>query len=270
MEGTTNLTIRPSRQVGLFSLPREVRDNIYRERLSLHKVLKREKSLALLLVNKQIHSEASYIWYDENKWIVVSFNFRNLATKIYPDFYYDRNHTFHCSHDESQDGELLLGRKPAVRVDVQTEKDLGMSADYTVPNRPVEWCAKPHAQEFLVTPLDFAETLFRSFYHMWKWVSIIENFRFTVSLSEGAAARQQCQDLILDFLDFRGVREATISGMEPPSVNKGHAALMMSRMEHVDEIYNRACVYIVALIRLWLMEIVTKPSISINMVRYTF
>lgn len=30
---------------------------------------------------------------------------------------------------------------------------------------------------------------------------------------------------------------------EPPSVNKDHAALMTSRMGHVDEIYNRACVY---------------------------
>ncbi len=224
----------------LLDLPRELRDQIYRERLSLDKVEKGNQSSTLLRVNHQVYLEASAIMYDENVWVMVTFNFRGVASNLS----FDYPHTYNITHDTTQQAELPFGREPAVRVDVQSQKKLGSRASGSLWDPPRNaYQPQESPQKYLITPLRYAETLFRSFTNVFEWQKI-ENFKFTVCLSERCEQRQTCQELVMDYLeDFRGIKEAAVSGMSPSASNDRLAQLMLAPIQQVDEISTRSCVY---------------------------
>lgn len=151
----------------LLDLPRELRDQVYRERLSLDKVKKGQQSTALLRVNNQVYLEASAIMYDENVWVMVTFNFRGVASNLD----YDVPHTYNITHDTTQQGELPFGREPAVRVDVQSQKTLRPRMDLFGPGHQPSnaYLSQESAQKYLITPLRYAEPLFRSFTKIFAW-----------------------------------------------------------------------------------------------------
>lgn len=93
----------------LLDLPRELRDQIYRERFQLDRLRRGNQSPALLRVNKQVYLEASAIMYDEKVWVMVTFNFRGVASNLD----YDVPHTYNITHDTTQQAELPFGREPA-------------------------------------------------------------------------------------------------------------------------------------------------------------
>ncbi len=206
----------------LLDLPRELRDRVYREVLPLDNVQDRQQSTALLRVNKQVYLEASATIYDENVWVMVTFNFRGVASQLM----YDPYHTYNITHDTTQHGELPFGREPpAVRVDVQSQNTL------------------KSAQKYLITPLRYAEPLFRSFSGKFIWREL-EDFKLTVCLSERCEQRQMCPELVMDYLeDIHGVKEAAVSGMSPSASNDRLAQLMLAPIQQVDEIITRSGVY---------------------------
>ena len=225
----------------LLDLPPELRNKTYRERLSLDKVRKGNQSTALLRVNKQVYLEASAIMYDENVWVMVTFNFRGVASQLFFDF----RHTYNITHDTTQQAELPFGREPAVRVDVQSPKILRPRKDLIGPGHQPSnaYRSQESAQKYLITPLRYAETLFRSFTRIFDWQEL-ENFKFTFCLSERCEQRQTCQEVVMEYLeDIYGIKEAAVSGMSPSASNDRLAQMMLAPIQQVDEISTRSCVY---------------------------
>lgn len=225
----------------LLDLPRELRDRVYRERLSLDKVEKGQQSTALLHVNNQVYLEASAIFYDENMWVMLTFNFRGVASQLLFDF----RHTYNITYNTTQQGELPFGREPAVRVDVQSQSTLRPRMDLFGPGHQPSnaYLSQKSAQKYLITPLRYAEPLFRSFTKIFAWQEL-ENFKFTICLFERCEQRQTCPELVMDYLeDIRGIKEAAVSGMSPSASNDRLAHLMLSPIQQVDEIITRSGVY---------------------------
>ena len=221
----------------LLDLPRELRDRIYREVLPLEKAEDRKQSTALLRVNKQVYLEASAIIYDENLWVMVTFNFRGVASSLL----YDPYHTYNITRDTTKHGELPFGREPpAVRVDVHSQNPLSRGLSLF---GQLDGACRDSAQKYQITPLHYAEPLFRSFTKIFAQQEI-ENFKFTVSLSERCKQRQTCAELVMDYLeDIRGVKEAAVSGMSPSASNDRLAQLMLAPIQQVEEIITRSGVY---------------------------
>ena len=221
----------------LLDLPRELRDQVYRERLSLDKTKKGQQSTALLRVNHQVYREASAIMYDENVWVMVTFNFTQLLN--------DWRHIYNITHDTTRQGELPFGREPAVRVDVQSQNTLRSREHLFGPRyQPLNaFQSQESAHKYLITPLRYAEPLFRSFTKIFAWQEL-ENFKFTICLSERCGQRQTWSELFMDYLeDIRGVKEAAVSGMSPSASNNQLAQLMLTPIQQVDEIITRSGVY---------------------------
>lgn len=219
----------------LLDLPRELRDRVYRERLSLDKVKRGQQSTALLRVNSQVYLEASAILYDENVWVMVTVNLRGLGTQLF----YDYCHTYNITHDTTQHGELPFGREPAVRVDVQSQNTLRPKMDLFGPrHQPSN--AYLSTQNYLITPLRYAKPLFQSFTKKFAWQEL-EKLKLTVCLSERCEQRQTCAELVMDYLeDVRGIKEATVSGMSLSASNDRLAQLMLAPIQQVDEIITRS------------------------------
>ncbi len=128
----------------LLDLPRELRDRVYREVLPLDKAKDDQQSTALLRVNKQVYLEASAIIYDENVWVMVTFNFRGVASNLL----YDPYHTYNITHDTTQHGELPFGREPpAVRVDVHSQNTLRPRQHFSD-----AYPSQESAQKYLIIP----------------------------------------------------------------------------------------------------------------------
>lgn len=75
-----------SRAFSILNLPRELRDEIYRELLLADKIRstniitgKATFEPVILRVNKQLHEEGSRILYYENKWLIITMNRYDLT-----------------------------------------------------------------------------------------------------------------------------------------------------------------------------------------------
>ncbi len=188
-----------------------------------------------------MYLEASAITYDENVWVMVTFNFRGVASQLF----FDSHHTYNITHDTTQQGELPFGREPAVRAHVQSQNTLRPRMDLFGPGHQPSnaYLSQDSALKYLITPLRYAEPLFRSFTEIFAWQEL-ENFKFTVCLSERCGQRQTCPELVMDYLgDIRGIKEAAVSGMSPSASNDQLAQLMLAPIRQVDEIITRSGVY---------------------------
>ena len=121
----------------ILDLPREIRDQIYRELLTprikrAHKSY--ELETAILRVNRQMHRESSKVLYEENCWVFFIINFEGFADQL-----------------KAQGCPIILGRlpfggKPTLRLDVRV--------------RPF---IKQDAQEFIIIPMDVTQIFLNTF-----------------------------------------------------------------------------------------------------------
>ena len=154
-------TAESSEPFRLLDLPRELRDRVYRERLSLDKVKIGQQSTALLRVNNQVYLEASAIMYDESVWVMTTFNFHVAVSQLL----YEPYHTYNITHNTIEQGELPFGRQPAVRVDVHSQNTSRPRMYLFGPGYQLSNAFLPSksAQKYLITPLRYTGPLFRSF-----------------------------------------------------------------------------------------------------------
>lgn len=234
---------QPQERTQLLSLPLELRNKIYRGLLTAQDTNQKKYQWfifypAVLRVSKQIYAEGSKVLYEENLWVMSTFNFRSLPSWLH----YDYGPTFNITRDVSQLGDLPFGREPAVRIDVRSQQqNVQCRKSGTFP----KWFPQPQTriQQYLLTPMHGTEATFRGYLDLFEQKGI-EELEFSVSLGDLGSKQQQCQDVILDYLaDFRGVRKARIRGMQPDSVNEATATSMMTPINNIQEILARGCTY---------------------------
>lgn len=205
----------------ILSLPRELRDQIYRELLLADKVHAKEAfkyalEPAILRVNKQLYKECTRILYEENTWVLITVNWRNLQ-KIFPKANYPP-----VSHSPA--GHLdAFNRKPALQVDLRDQ------------------CIE--TQSVQESMLSIAYHVYRVFRyvtggHNPKQIDL--SVRFDPRLSRKPEVRE---DLLLYLRDIRGVGKTAVTGIETTSTANELATLMMAPMKSLDELFERADAY---------------------------
>ena len=234
---------QPQGRTQLLSLPQELRDKIYRGLLTAQGTNQKMYPWftfhpAVLRVSKQIYAEGSKVLYEENLWVMSTFNFRDMPSWLN----YEYGPTFNITRDVSKLGDLPFGHTPAVRIDVRSQQQIVQCGKVgPTPN----YFPQPqiHIQQYLLTPMYGAEKIFRSYIEEFGQKGI-EELEFSVSLGDLGSKHEKCQDVILDYLaDFRGVRKARIRGMQPDSVNEVAATSMMTPINNIQEILARGYTY---------------------------
>ena len=233
---------QPQERTQLLSLPLELRNKIYRGLLTVQGTNKFEYPYfrlypAVLRVSKQIYAEGFKVLYEENLWVMSTFNFREVPSWL-PCHY---GPTFNITRDVSQLGDLPFGRRPAVRIDVRSQQQQVQCEKMCLSN--IFPPPQTHIQQYLLTPMYGAEATFRGYLDVFEQKGI-EELEFSVCLGDLGSKHQQCQDVILDYLaDFRGVRKARIRGMQPDSVNEAAAISMMTPINNIQEVLARGYTY---------------------------
>lgn len=152
MHSTVTDDGQPQERSGFLSLPLELQNKIYRGLLTAqYRNWKYPRSSfypAVLHVSEQVHAEGSRVLYEENLWVMSTFNFRGVPSKLEIDY----GPTFNITRDVSQLGDLPFGRTPAVKIDVRSQQhwlqwkaDESMGVSFTQP--------KAHIQKYLLTPM---------------------------------------------------------------------------------------------------------------------
>lgn len=106
----------------LLSLPLELRNKIYRRLLTAQDTFHDNYPWfrfhpAILRVSKQLYAEGVKVLYEENLWVMSTFNFRSVPSWLH----YEYGPTFDITRDVSQRGDLPFGRTPAIRIDVRSQ-----------------------------------------------------------------------------------------------------------------------------------------------------
>ena len=216
----------------LREVPQEVRIEIYRELLLMSRTTMLNghprSFLEILRVNKQIHEEASRVFYDENEWVMLTFDFPGHASRLN----YDKNRTYKIARDVFRLGELPFGRDPGIEIGIHSGKEhegLQLSTRHAR-------CKNP--KHYMITRLVDAGPLFRSFLHVFSREEI-EDFEYVITFAR-YTLRPQFYETIRDYLaDIRGVSKATVVGGEPRSVVADIARVMMTPVSDVAEIHAR-------------------------------
>ena len=107
---------KDSKPVRILSLPREIRDQIYRELLLLADQIPATKTGSYVLepafrVNNQMHKECARILYEENTWIIITMNWE------FERLYLDAGHLI-VSHSPAGHLDTFI-RKPTLQVDLR-------------------------------------------------------------------------------------------------------------------------------------------------------
>lgn len=205
----------PSR---FLSLPRELRDQIYRE-LLLEDVAWDEPQdrynlqPAILRVNKLVNEEASCILYDENCWVL----FKIACNKDY-DHILKKNY---CRSVSSSSVEVFP-QQTFLKVEVRGLWFVRKPVKYFLTTvEGLLWTCKNFTCPFSFHPLDI-------------------KLYFNLS----GKRRETLLDSALDaFQEARGIEHAAVFGTEPVSKGNDLAGLMMTRVQSLDELAIRAKVY---------------------------
>lgn len=238
---------KPVSATGLLSLPLEVRHEIYRELLLFPEEQRASKLCPeILCANKQIREEGSKVLYEENLWVMLALDLGDMANSPY---YKYLTNVSCVSRDILNSDNLRFQRKPAVRLDVRSQQNLwsklGLFTRKLIANRyaPCAVGAMEDDMKCLLIPIIYVENLIRILSFAFQWREI-QDLEFRVCVGAPVVQRRNCQNAILEYLaDFRGVRKAVIVGMQPDSINEQSANLMMTPIEHVDEILARCYTY---------------------------
>lgn len=198
----------------MMQLPRELRDQIYSERLVIEKTSALEQSWyglspALLRVNKQMNQESSTILYDKNTWILFSMRRSD----------FNRSHRASgCPRLSKEQLELFAG-KFALQVRLKTW-DSTPPIDLLVPLPKVRGICMQMMREFP------------------RQLDIILDFGIS------SQQRMGVQGTLADaFRDMRGVGKVTVKGSIPNSVGSELAFWMMSSICSIEELLDRAKAY---------------------------
>ncbi|KAL8723599.1 MAG: hypothetical protein Q9225_000141 [Loekoesia sp. 1 TL-2023] len=223
---------RTARRFRFLDLPREIRDQIYRELLCSDKVYqpasevgiaRRYKyQVAILRCNKQINREATPVLYDENCLILFSLDWflqdEDLKLLVQPSF----GALFGC-----HDAFAILRKRAAVSVQLS----LG------------PWNFPGEGDMFVITPWELHMTAQRL------WISLLTHFgtiwtcklRFKLSFKQ----RKHQQALIDGFLELRGLGSpfrVEVRGLNLPEPNSLSPLLEGDRL-HTDDCIARASAF---------------------------
>ncbi|CAD6593175.1 MAG: hypothetical protein ASARMPREDX12_006920 [Alectoria sarmentosa] len=201
----------------ILSLPREIRDQIYRELLLLADKFPVTKTSsyalepAILRVNSQMHKECTRILYEENTWILITTNWVNLVR-----LYLEANHPI-VSHSPAGHLDAFI-RKPALQVDLRDPHFSPQSA-----------------QSSMLMIAHDVHSVFRSL----TWEHDPMQVRFSVRFDPRLSTKPEVREtLLLSLRDLRGVGMTTVSGIETTTANE-LATLMMTPMKRMDELFER-------------------------------
>ena len=220
-----------SNSVGFLDLlPRELRDQIYREILlqpiGYGAARRRHKfETSILRVNKQIHQEASRVLYEENAWVVFEVRSPVGGNLDVPS---DR-HLIRISRNIPRSGRLAFGGIPSLRVRVQhfNLRDYEV-IHYTIV--PLEW-VRDMTREFVRDD--------RSYYEVY-----LEDNEFAVHFHANLKHESQ-RRMAMEFLELiRGVRKAKIYGLTSPSLRASLTKRMRTPLRSIDELIDRTSIYI--------------------------
>lgn len=208
---------RPSHS-RLLSLPRELRDQIYRELLLEDLVWdephdRYDLQPAILRVNKQVNEEASRILYDENCWVI-------LEMKSNVD-YVDMLKRDHCRSVSSISLEKFP-RRTFLKVEV----------------KELYFIRKPTT--YFMTTVEGLRGVCKNFTSALSFHPLEINLHFNIS----GKRRELLLDYALDaFQETRGIEHAAVFGTERVSKGNELAGFMMTRIKNLDELSVRANVY---------------------------
>ncbi len=200
------------------SLPRELRDHIYRELLLEDLVWDEPQDRynlqpAILRVNKQVNEEASRILYDENCWVL----FKIDCNKDYVDILKKD----HCRSVSSNSLEVFP-QQAFLKVEV---REL--------------WFVREPVNYFLTTVKGLRGTC-KNFTSALSFHPLDIKLYFNLSRKR----REMLLDSALDaFHEARGIHHAAVFGTEPVSKGNELAGFMMTRIKNLDELSIRANVY---------------------------
>lgn len=208
-----------SKAFRILNLPRELRDQIYRELLLADKVcaatFKYALEPAILRVNRQVHKECIPILYEENTWVLITVNCCNLLNS------YLKVNVNYPIVSHSPAGHLdAFFRKPALQVDVRDQGIETQSAQESMLfiahdlKRGLKYLAAGHDPK----QIDFS-------------------LRFDPRISRKPEVRE---DLLFCLRDIRGVGKTVVTGIETTSTANELATLMMTPMKSLDELFERA------------------------------
>ena len=221
-----------SNSVGFLDLlPRELRDQIYRELLlqpiGYGAARRRHKfETSILRVNKQIHQEASRVLYEENIWVV--FEVRSPVGGIL-DVPCDR-HLITIFRNIPRSGRLAFGGTPSLRVRVQHHNNRRYHEDIHYTIVPLEW-VRDMTREFVRDD--------RSYHGVY-----LDDHEFAVHFHANLK-RESRRRMAIEFLELiRGVRKAKIYGLTSPSLGASLAKRMRTPLRSIDELIDRTSVYI--------------------------
>lgn len=214
-----------SNTVDFSELSLELRDQIYRELLyqpiGYGAARRRHKfETSILRVNKQIHQEASRVLYEENAWVVFEMRCQGMMEwlALQADHYVTVT-----SRDVTRYGILAFGGNPSLRVRVQERR-----------------LQHPEIIHYLIIPLE--------------WVGDMTKFLIPGDMSHdcefavdfnGNQKQESRQRMAIEFLEvLRGVKQAKITGLSPPSLGAQLVKHMKTRITSIDELIDRTSVYI--------------------------
>ena len=205
-------TSKVSKVPPILRLPRELRDEIYRELLLAAKVRDEvtEKVYlkpAIIRVNKQIHEESSRVLYKENAWVLIRMNWCGLVGSLLMQGYPIVSHSPYGHLDG-------FVRKPALQVNVQ-----------------IPGSRNPYAGASILLDAYSAHTFFRCFTNFY----IPESVNFSVRFNPGMRKMPAVRDEIIPRLrDIRGSGKACVTGIDESTGNE-LVTLMMTPVDSLDE-----------------------------------
>ena len=219
-----------SNTVDFSDLSLELREQIYRELLyqpieygaarRCHKF-----KTSILRVNKQIHQEASRVFYEENAWVV--FEIRSLGGWEL-DIPTDR-YLIETSGDILRRGRLAFGGDPSLRVRVQV---CNLRLFEVI--------------HYVIVPLEWVRNMTRCFVRgdISHYDVYPEHDEFAVHFHENLKHESR-RRMAMEFLELiRGVRKAEVYGLPSPSLGASLAKRMRTPLKSIDEFIDRTSMYI--------------------------
>ena len=220
--------------VGFTHLPRELRDQIYRELLLPDKTqvsrsarhttrrLQSGNSLqpAILRVSKQMHREASMVLYKETKWVLFTMAFSQTTIELFEGFYgpnlwWEGNYPWVSLHHL----ENFLGT-PVLRVEGSDGTRSQQESNYVI----------------LVTQQDV--------HFLCIGIGTLPNLELTLRFNPEAMQNSHTRDVLLDCCrDIRGLRKLKIYHLHSCNAHTELFAQMTRPIKDIDEIVKRADMY---------------------------
>lgn len=208
-------------QKRILDLPRELRDQIYRELLLADKARNNETDKyalepAILRANKQIHEECSQVLYKENTLVLITTNWPYLVTT-----YLEAEHLVVSFTLSGQLNSFL--HHPALQIDLRHRT-------YGTRSTQASMLLDAHNLQHIFRDLTIR--------------NMQPHIEVRVQFDPRASAKPEVREDLLHYLrDIRGVANATITGMKSTSTANELAALMTAFGNNLHEHFEQADTY---------------------------